>query len=63
MPTVVGFDEKVKKRVTCKNCSAIIEYVPNDVKHYNGTDYSGGSDGMEWVDCPNCGGKAVIRSW
>lgn len=66
MANVVGFDEKYKKRVTCKGsrgCGAIIEYDARDIREYNGTDYSGDSDGMEWVDCPNCKERAVIRSW
>jgi len=56
-------DESVVKKVICKNCGATLEYVPNDVKSYHGTDYSGGPDGQEWVDCPNCDKKAIIRSW
>jgi DNA-directed RNA polymerase subunit RPC12/RpoP len=63
MAKVVGFDEKQKKRVTCRGCSAIIEYVANEVKRRDGTDISGGPDGEEWVRCPNCGGRAIIRSW
>ncbi len=56
-------DETVKKRVVCGHCGATLEYVPNDVKSYHGTDYSGGPDGKEWVVCPNCGREATIRSW
>jgi hypothetical protein len=47
MAKVIGFDTDVSKKVTCWNCSAIIEYVPNEVKKYSGRDYSGGSDGKE----------------
>lgn len=63
MAKVVGYDEAAKKRVTCKQCSAIVEYTDHEVKSYSGTDYGGGPDGQEWVDCPNCGGRAIIRSW
>lgn len=63
MAKVVGFDEKAKKQVTCWKCSAIIEYTQHEVRSYNGRDYSGGSDGKEWIVCPNCGGEATIRSW
>lgn len=56
-------DPEIVKRVTCRNCGSRLEYVPNDVKTYHGTDYSGGADGREWVDCPKCGKQAVIRSW
>ena len=53
----------IVKRVCCRNCGALLEYVPNDVKRRDGTDYGGGPDGEEWVDCPNCDKKAIIRSW
>ncbi len=56
-------DPEVVKRVTCGKCGTRLEYVPNDVKRRDGTDYSGGADGEEWVDCPKCGKKAIIRSW
>lgn len=56
-------DPAIVKRVSCRGCGARLEYVPNDVKSYSGTDYGGGPDGMEWVDCPKCGKRAVIRSW
>lgn len=63
MVKVVGRDETAVKRITCRNCASVLEYVQAEVKTYNGRDYSGGSDGMDWVDCPNCGKKAIIRSW
>lgn len=69
MASVVGYDESAKTRVTCKarssrpGCGAIIEYTRQDVKSYSGTDYSGGSDGSEWIDCPGCGQQIILRSW
>jgi ribosomal protein S27AE len=53
----------VKKQVVCGECGATLEYVPNEVKSYSGTDKSGGPDGCEWVNCPNCSKRAIIRSW
>lgn len=63
MVKVVGRDESAVKRVTCRSCAAILEYNLSEVKSQHGRDYGGGPDGMEWVDCPNCGKPAVIRSW
>lgn len=63
MVKVVGRDESAVKRITCRGCASILEYKLCEVKKYSGTDYSGGSDGCEWVDCPNCGHQAIIRSW
>lgn len=55
--------KSVVKEIVCKNCGVTLEYTPNDVKKRNGKDWSGGPDGEEWVDCPNCNKKAIIRSW
>lgn len=63
MVKVVGRDEKAVKKITCYGCAAILEYTNSEVKKYSGRDYSGGSDGREWVVCPECGHEAVIRSW
>lgn len=56
-------DPKVAKRIACSNCGATLEYTPNDVKERNGRDYSGGPDGEEYINCPNCRKRAIIRSW
>lgn len=70
MVQVVGFDETAKSRITCKSsnvtkpgCGAILEYTQRDVQRYDGKDYSGGADGKEWVNCPNCGREVILRSW
>ena len=59
----IGQDEDAAKKVTCRHCGAILKYYPREVKTESGTDYGGGPDGMEWVDCPECADRAVIRSW
>lgn len=64
MPKVVGIDSSVFKRVTCRGCGSVIEYAPNEVRNlHNGTDYSGGSDGSDGFNCPNCGKEVATRSW
>ena len=63
MVKVVGRDETKVKRVTCRSCASVLEYTDAEVKEVHGTDYGGGPDGQEWVDCPHCGKRAVIRSW
>ncbi len=64
--TVRVLEEKpspeVEKKITCRHCGRMLAYVPNDVQERHGTDYSGGPDGSEWVNCP-CGKPAVIRTW
>lgn len=55
--------KSVVKRVVCDNCGATLEYTPQDLKERHGTDYGGGPDGAEWVDCPNCQKPVILRSW
>lgn len=54
---------EVVKEIVCGNCASTLEYVPKDVKNYSGTDYGGGPDGREWIDCPECNAQVTIRSW
>ena len=54
---------EVVKQVLCRNCGAVLEYTPHEVREYHGKDMSGGPDGQEWIDCPQCGKKVVLRSW
>jgi exosome complex RNA-binding protein Rrp4 len=69
MAQIVGYDDTAKSRVTCKSsryrvgCGAIVEYTRNDVKCYRGTDYSGGSDGRDYLLCPGCSEEITLRSW
>ena len=56
-------DPEVVKRVVCRHCGVTLEYVPNDMKRYDGRDMGGDPDGYEWVDCPSCNQQVVVRSW
>ena len=58
-----GPDPSVVKRVVCKFCGATLQYVPRAVLERNGTDYGGGPDGEEWIVCPRCNKKVILRSW
>lgn len=58
-----GPAKEIEKEIVCKNCGATLSYVPRDVKSRHGTDYGGGPDGAEWIDCPECNSNVVIRSW
>lgn len=69
MATVIGFDKNEKHTFTCggnaykPGCGAVVVYNQHDIHYYSGKDYSGGPDGMEWVDCPNCSKRYILRSW
>jgi len=62
MVSVVGKDPRAVKRVTCKNCGAILEYTKAEVREHHGTDYGGGPDGFEYIKCPQCTARVVLRS-
>jgi hypothetical protein len=53
------------RRVKCNECRATIEYLPEDVSEYHGTDYGGGPDGYRRVKCPRvrCKGYGYIEQW
>lgn len=51
MAKVIGFDEKVYKRFTCRSCGAIVQYAPNEVKPTGDTDEGTKILGLV---CPNC---------
>lgn len=55
MPTVIGFVDSVKKKATCRECGAINEYVPNDVRILSqGLDRTGSYCRTEGFNCANC---------
>lgn len=64
MAKVVGRDERATRRVTCRECAAIVEYVPGEVRTlWSGTDYGGGSDGAKGFACPNCSQNIITERW
>lgn len=63
MATVVGEDKTVVSRCTCKSCAAIVEYSRIEVQEVRRKDYAGGSDGIQYIYCPRCHSKIVLKSW
>jgi RNase P subunit RPR2 len=63
MVRIIGKAPEAYKTITCRNCASVLEYTQSEVQEYHGKDYSGGSDGQEWILCPDCGKKVIIRSW
>lgn len=53
------------KRVKCKACEAIIEYLPEEVRQRDYVDIDGSSGGQQFIPCPRpgCPGEGIIRSW
>ncbi len=60
---VIGEDPSVLKEISCRGCGAKLRYGKSDVKERHGTDYSGGPDGEEYIECPRCAHRVIIRSW
>jgi 5-methylcytosine-specific restriction endonuclease McrA len=54
---IIGYDDSLKKKATCRHCTAIIAYVRADVMEEAHTDYGGGSDLYHYIICPNCKSK------
>lgn len=63
MVKVIGEAPEVFKQTVCRHCAAKLEYTPGDVKARHGKDYSGGSDGAEYVECPRCGSEVILKAW
>jgi hypothetical protein len=62
-PRVVKVGRPKELKAKCHECGCTIAYTKKDIKCYSGTDYSGGPDGQEWVNCPNCREEITLRSW
>lgn len=60
---VVGNDPSVVKRVTCFNCSAVLEYTPNDEQKDYTSDYTGGKDYYHYIVCPCCSKQVTTRTY
>lgn len=63
MAKIVGKDDSVVKRVTCRNCASILEYVPCEVRENYSTDYTGDKDYYKYILCPCCGKQATVTSY
>jgi RNase P subunit RPR2 len=61
MVSIVGKDPGAVKRVTCRNCSSILEYVQSEVQSYIHHDYGGGADTVYHISCPCCAKQLNVR--
>lgn len=52
MAKVIGYNEQHRYKANCADCSAIVEYVKNELFSNGTTD-----EGMliKWLTCPGCG--------
>lgn len=52
MARVIGFQNP--KICNCKKCGAIVEYQNIEIKVRYDSDYTGCSDTIRYIECPNC---------
>ena len=52
MVKIIGFDESVYKKFTCRECGAIVQYTPSEDKFTDRTDEGTRIKGLS---CPACG--------
>lgn len=56
---IVGEAGEIKRRATCNNCGAILEYLPKDIKHRTYKDISQVLDVIHWIECPRCSNEEI----
>ena len=62
MPKVVGHDQAVYKRTTCRYCGAINEYTPNELRDIKTNhDYLGDYDVYKGFNCAGCGKEIFVK--
>jgi hypothetical protein len=62
MPRLIELDKSVEKKVTHRECGAVIGYYQNEVQDggvYE--DYGGGRELWYYIVCPNCGKKVEVK--
>jgi len=53
----------IEKTITCKYCGCSIGYIYSDIKTETYTDYTGGKDTTDYILCPKCSMKLIVRAW
>ncbi len=59
---MVKIIEQGYQRLTCGKCKSVLEYTQSDVKvgKFN-MDYLGDYDIEEYIKCPSCNNKCIIK--
>jgi RNase P subunit RPR2 len=52
MATVIGHDERLMKKFSCRECTAIVQYAPKEDQYTDRTDEGTKIRGL---NCPECG--------
>lgn len=59
----VGQSAKVKRRATCKNCGARLEFYRQDVKTQTLYSYGEQDGSYDYVVCPQCDQRVELRRY
>lgn len=59
MPRLIRIDETKEKEVT-HSCGAVVGYYSNDIKKKTISDYTGSSEQIKYIVCPNCGENILV---
>jgi len=63
MARIIEIDKSTERKVTHRDCGAVIGYFQNEVRHETHYDYGGGSDLYYYIPCPNCGKKVEVKGY
>lgn len=44
----------------CYRCKSVLQYVYTDIKHKITSDYTGGRESVNYIECPVCGHHAGV---
>jgi hypothetical protein len=53
--------KSVSKEIVCNICGWTLSYTPLDVKEDYSTDYTGGKDYFNFIECPSCNNKVRVK--
>lgn len=62
MAKIIGEDSSAGEVKSCRGCGALVKYFEKDIKTRNGR-FMGEDTGEEYVECPRCKHKIILRSW
>lgn len=57
----VGQDETKKRKATCKNCGAKLEFYPKDVQHVSLVSMCEYAGGYDYVRCTECKQEVKVK--
>lgn len=53
----------VTKETICRNCGAVLQYVPRDIKQRTVSDYTGDRETISYIECPECDHQLTVKGY